>query len=132
MDIIQYQHKAPYFTSKLLDRYFTDMKMGIFDIETLGLSPLTSKIILAGIMSVSPEGSCHITQYFADTEKDEKEILTALPTELAKYDYLLTYNGKHFDIPFVEKRAANNGLSPFLIDCYNLDLYLILHGHSDL
>ena len=132
MEIIQYQHEIPHFTSKLLERYFPDMKMGIFDIETLGLNPSTSKIILAGIMNVTPDGFCQITQYFASTEEDEKEILTALAGELKNYDYLLTYNGKHFDIPFLEKRASINGISPFSIDCHNLDLYLVLHGHSDL
>ena len=132
MDIIQYQHQTDYFCSKLLDRYFGPMKLGIFDIETLGLNPVTSKVILAGIMHVTSDGNCHMTQYFAEEEEDEKDLLIALSEEFLKYEYLLTYNGKHFDIPFIEKRARANGLYSYPIDCYNLDLYLILNGHSPL
>ena len=46
-------------------------------------------------------------------------------------DYIITYNGRHFDIPFVEKRARKYkidiGICP-----YDLDLYLIINGHSEL
>ena len=35
MKIYEYQHKTDFFSSKILDRYFEGMRLGIFDIETL-------------------------------------------------------------------------------------------------
>ena len=39
MKVYEYRHRAPYFTSRILDGYFAGMRLGIFDIETMGLSP---------------------------------------------------------------------------------------------
>ena len=41
MKIYDYTHKAEYFDSKILRRYLGDMRLGVFDIETLGLYPET-------------------------------------------------------------------------------------------
>lgn len=132
MDIIRNYHEIELFTSKLMDRYFGGMKMGVFDIETLGLNPSTAEMVLAGIMEPCPDGSCQIIQFFAEKREDEKDILDALVEELEKYDYILTYNGKHFDMPFVDKRIRAHGNMSYHPKCYNLDLYLILNGHSHL
>lgn len=132
MEIIQRNHQMNYYTSRLLDRYFGGMKVGVFDIETMGLNPSHAEVILAGFLQVQPDGSAVATQYFASSKQDEPELLGAIFEEFKKYDYLLTYNGKHFDLPFVCKRAEVNGFDNFRPGCYNLDLYLVLHGHSNL
>ena len=71
------------------------------------------------------------TILFADQAGDEKEILQQTVDILKSVDYIITYNGRHFDIPFVEKRARKYkidiGICP-----YDLDLYLIINGHSEL
>ena len=64
--------------------------MGIFDIETLGLSPQFAPLILAGFMTVEKDGSCWITQYFAETPGDERYILEYLRDDFDRVDYLLT------------------------------------------
>ena len=132
MERFRYTHQLPVFQSKLMDRYFGGLRMGVFDIETMGLNPVTAELILAGFLSVEPDGRCQVTQYFAETKAEETNILRSIEEELQTFDYVLTYNGKHFDLPFTAKRAALKGLEPFRPGCYNLDLYLVLHGHSNL
>lgn len=49
MKVYEYRHRAPYFTSRILDGYFAGMRLGIFDIETMGLSPDRAACVLAGL-----------------------------------------------------------------------------------
>lgn len=108
------------------------MKPGIFDIETLGLSPEFAPIILAGFMTVEEDGSCRINQYFAETPGDEKYILEHLRADFERVDYLLTYNGKHFDLPYVRKRAYMQSVPAPDCNIHNLDLYLMINGYSEI
>lgn len=132
MEIIQRKHQMKYYTSRLLDRYFGGMKIGVFDIETLGLNPALTEVVLAGFLEINSDGSATATQFFAARKGEERELLEAIFRKFEKYDVLLTYNGKHFDLPFVCKRAELNGFEDVRVGCYNLDLYLVLHGHSTL
>ncbi len=132
MEIIQRKHQMNYYTSRLLERYFPGMKLGVFDIETTGLNPAETEVVLAGFLEVNPDGSALATQYFADKAGEEQELLTSIFKEFEKYDVLLTYNGKHFDLPYVCKRAELTDLEALRVSCHNLDLYLVLHGHSTL
>lgn len=130
MKVIENSHRLEYFNSGLLDRYFKDMTFCVFDIETLGLNGDSCPVVLAGLMTVEKDGSCRLTQYFAETPDDEVSLLKALDEYLSSFDYIITYNGRHFDMPFIKKRASLLGLSDFSADPYNLDLYLIVNGHS--
>ena len=120
---------APY-TARLFDTYFGGRSFAIFDIETTGLSPAKCKVILSGLLLVRGE-ACNIVQYFANQPDDEAEILQSTLRVLQDVDYIVTYNGKHFDMPFMESRAKKHGLS-FTPCVYNLDLFLVLQGHSTL
>lgn len=130
MKVIKYEHKAEYFSSKIFDQYFGGMSFCVFDIETLGLRPMHDALVLAGIMTVDPDGNCCITQYFLEDTEEEAYMLAVLQDELNKYDVILTYNGRHFDVPFITKRAEILGFENYRITGYNLDLYLIINGHS--
>ena len=132
MKTITKNYKTKYFSSGITDRYLADMRIGVFDIETLGLSPQFAPIILAGFMTVDTDGKCCFTQYFAETPGDEKHILKNLEKDFEKVDCLLTYNGKHFDIPFVKKRAAKQEIKCPDCNMYNLDLYLAINGYSEI
>lgn len=120
------------FCSKIMSQYFGTMRMGVFDIETLGLNPLYAPLILSGMMQIEPDGSACVTQYFAEDPSDEPLILECLRRDLEDVDYVVTYNGKHFDLPFLEKRVAKLGLAPFARNFYNFDLYLVLNGYSQI
>ena len=132
MEIIQRKHQMNHYTSRLLERYFPGMKLGVFDIETTGLNPAETEVVLAGFLEVNPDGSAAAAQYFAEKAGEERQLLAAIFKEFKKYDILLTYNGKHFDLPYVCRRAELNGFDDVRIPCHNLDLYLVLHGHSTL
>lgn len=130
MKVIKYEHQVDYFTSRIFEQYFGGMSFCVFDIETLGLHPTYDQLVLAGIMTVEPDGKCCLTQYFLEHLEEEVYMLAVLQDELNKYDFVLTYNGRHFDVPFIKKRAEVLGLENYNIDPYNLDLYLIINGHS--
>lgn len=120
---------SPY-TSRIFDMYFGDRSFAVFDIETTGLSPAWSKVILSGILMVGG-GRAEVIQYFADSPDDEKQIIEKTLEALRQVDFILTYNGKHFDMPFMEARAKKYGIQ-FNPGIYNLDLFLVVQGHSGL
>lgn len=128
----KFEIQLDFFKSELLKPYFEPEDLCVFDIETLGLNPNINEVILASIFYVDENGNGQVTQFFADNVMEEKDLLLAIDKELKKYKTLLTYNGKHFDLPFVKKRAEILGLSNFKIEAYNLDLYLLINGHSQL
>lgn len=120
---------SPY-TSKIFDMYFGGRTFAVFDIETTGLSPARCKVILSGIL-LRDETGCRVIQYFADRPEDEKEIIEKTLKVLSDVDYIVTYNGKHFDLPFMEVRGKKYGIT-FNPAIYNLDLFLVVQGHSAL
>jgi len=132
MKIIKREHKVTPFKLKVMDQYMPDMKLCVFDIETLGLNSAYVPVILAGLLTVDSDGNAVATQYFAETPEEEVLILEHLRGDFQNTDFLLTYNGKHFDLPFIEKRASVLNIKPLPLNIYNLDLYLVLNGHSDL
>ncbi|MBS5335371.1 MAG: ribonuclease H-like domain-containing protein [Anaerovoracaceae bacterium] len=132
MKTITKKYKTKYFSSVITDRYLAGIRMGVFDIETLGLSPQFAPVILAGFMTIDTDGTCCFTQYFAETPGDEKHILENLSRDFETVDCLLTYNGKHFDIPFIQKRAAKQEVQSPDCNIYNLDLYLAINGYSEI
>ncbi len=118
------------YTSRIFDMYFKDRSFSVFDIETTGLSPSRCKVILSGMLLHDRQG-CRVIQHFADQPDDERQIIEQTMNQLEKVDYIITYNGKHFDIPFMEARAKKYGIS-FDPKVYNLDLFLVVQSCSDL
>ncbi len=101
--IIRDMHIDTY-ASKLFDMYFKEKNIAVFDIETTGLSPRRCKVILSGILLINGQ-NCRAIQLFADQENDEEEIIRQTFHLLDSVDMMLTYNGRHFDLPFMEARA---------------------------
>jgi uncharacterized protein len=124
---------SPQFSSAPFNQYFKNLRMGVFDIETTGLSPGNSHIVLSGFL-IPEGGDLVLTQYFAESLADEEEVLRATLEVLDSLDVVVTYNGKSFDIPFVDARAKRilgptAGLLPYP---YNLDLYTVVRKYSPL
>jgi uncharacterized protein YprB with RNaseH-like and TPR domain len=90
-----------------------------FDIETAGLSPNTY-VFLCGVMSLS-EGVFHAEQVLARDYPEEKALLYQLERMLAQHDFVVTYNGLAFDVPFIRIRMAVNRV-PFQERFTTLDL----------
>lgn len=83
------------------------------DIETLGLDPATSPVILAayGYFTEQTTPSFTVEQFFATTPAAEGEILQAALSRLADFPVLVTFNGQRFDVPFLRYRAQLHGLA---------------------
>jgi len=73
------------------------------DIETAGLSCCT--VFLVGIMFLD-QGDLVIKQYFARDYAEEGAMLYRLNQDLTAFKLLITFNGKSFDVPFLEARMA--------------------------
>lgn len=117
--------------NKLLKQYFNHGEPAVFDIETTGLSPAFAKIILTAILTVEDDNAT-ITQYFAETLDEEKEVIEKTLEHLASSDYFVTYNGRSFDLPFIKQRAIALGIPWELENKFNLDLYVAVKGFSTL
>lgn len=83
------------------ETYFGGLSMGVLDIETSGLSPESSQVILVGILSARREdGALIMKQFFAEDPGEEEALLKAVDRDYQNLDFLVTYNGRAFDLPF--------------------------------
>ena len=77
------------------------------DLETCGLA--SSTVFLAGTMHWN--GSDFVLrQYFARHYGEEAALLAALGQAARGFEYLVTFNGKSYDAPFLVARALVNGV----------------------
>ena len=109
--------------------FFAGKSFAVLDIETTGLSPNFSAVILIGLVIFDGKET-RLEQFFAETPAEEKEIIALTNKFLEDVDYVVTYNGKLFDIPFLNKRSEKYGIK-FRALC-NLDLFMIMKHYSDL
>jgi len=75
----------------------------ILDIETLGFRSVP--IILIGLARIN-DNSILIDQYLPRSTKEEPAILRAFIDHLRENDTIITFNGRRFDIPFIEDRLS--------------------------
>ncbi|MCX8053191.1 MAG: ribonuclease H-like domain-containing protein [Armatimonadetes bacterium] len=78
------------------------------DIETTGLGGCTPLFLIGTMECV--EDSFRFIQYFAREYSEERSIIAAVSERLAQTGMLVTFNGKSFDIPFIESRAIVTGV----------------------
>lgn len=80
--------------------------LAIIDIETLGL--FHRPIILLGIVKIRKNMTCIHQFLIRDTSEELGAIWSFLPhVEIGSS--LITYNGRRFDIPYIEQRLAHYG-----------------------
>ncbi len=107
------KNNLKYFYSKLPQkeqyRLINNGKIAFVDIETTGLSKYTDIITLIGIF----DGD-NVKIYINGKNLEEAY------TELEKYDIIVTFNGKTFDLPFIEHHAKKK------YDLLHLDLRYML------
>lgn len=133
MKTIHEKIKLNKYTSKIYNMYFKEKKFAVLDIETTGLSTKYCRIILSGLLlfdSTDTDGTAQTIQFFAEQPDDEKAILQNTLEILASVDYIITYNGRHFDMPFIKARCEKYGLSVPLL--YDFDLYQIIASSKSL
>jgi uncharacterized protein YprB with RNaseH-like and TPR domain len=99
-------------------------RMAYFDIETTGLSGGTGTyVILAGLGSFEADGF-RMRQYFLADIAQERAMLAALAAELARFEGLVTYNGRAFDVPCLEGRLTLSRLQSPCTDLVHIDLLM--------
>ena len=96
------------------------MKLAYLDIETTGLSPRHSELTVVGVALF--EGlDLRVEQLWGPAITSE-----ALEALLADVDHLFTYNGRRFDIPFIERslRISLRHIPhrDLMYDCWRHDL----------
>lgn len=125
MEYINKTIEYPLYASRAFRLYFEDMDIGILDIETTGLSPKNSAFILGGLVTPKPD-ELKTEQFFAETLSEEKQTLDEFWKAVSEKDVLITFNGQHFDLPFMKERA-HGAIKEFP---FHLDLYLMVKKFS--
>ena len=121
------------YSGQIFDLYHGGLKPCIFDIETTGLSAQRgNKIILTACLIPNSTGVT-ITQFLAENPYEEDRVIMATMNFLKdeSVDYLITYNGASFDIPFVKQRLATKNL-PYVLNMYEFDLYNFIRSNTGL
>lgn len=125
MEYIKKKIEYPIYKSRAFQLYFGNMDIGVLDIETTGLSPKNSAFVLGGL-AMPMENSLIAEQYFAENLAEEQETLKQFWQAAAEKDALITFNGQHFDLPFIKERLKDSaGHTPF-----HLDLFLLVKNYS--
>lgn len=86
--------------------------MVFLDTETSGLAGGTGTYaFLVGIGYRTAEGF-ELIQFFMRDPSEETALLAALDAWLARFDVIITFNGKSYDVPLLNTRYQLNGLTP--------------------
>ena len=88
------------------------------DLETGGFS--SSPVFMAGTMHWTGEDFV-LRQYFARHYGEESALLRALAGEMRGFAFLVTFNGKSYDAPFLRDRARVHGV-PLRLPERHIDL----------
>ena len=89
-------------------------RWAFLDTETTGLAGGSGTLaFLVGVGFISSRGF-ELKQYFLREPAEEDSMLARLAEDLARFDVLVTYNGKSFDVPLLETRfTMNRRKAPF-------------------
>jgi len=100
-------------------------RWAFLDTETTGLAGgAGTYAFLIGVGSIDEEGF-RVRQFFMRDFGDESSLLARLSDYLARFDVLVTYNGKTYDVPLLETRYRMARARPPFARMAHLDL---LHG----
>ena len=135
MKTIKYKYSAKDYKKSLQFLSKTDL---IVDIETLGFSSEKLPIYLIGT-AYPDNDSIILTLFFAETEKEETELLQAFFVQLKGFSRIITFNGDRFDLPYIFNRTKIFNIEDGrLLDPVNenriasLDIYRAIRGRKNL
>lgn len=98
-----------------------------FDIETTGLSPKSSQIYSIGIL-LFKNSEMEIVQLFANSLSEEVEVLQGFLEYCKGKTQLISFNGKSFDTPFLEKSYHQYGIKCPITELPQLDLFKMIQS----
>lgn len=102
-----------------------DFNPVFYDIETTGLSRNSTFLYLIGA-AANEEGVWQLYQWMAESQKEEISVLKAFAEFMKSCTCTLSYNGDHFDQPYLEARYHLYELPSPFEGKESLDLYLHL------
>lgn len=106
----------------LLPENVTPEQVLFFDIETTGFAADVTTLYLIGCI-YRKDGAWVLTQWFADDNKSEADILTAFFELAGKFSLVIHYNGTGFDLPYLAKKCAKYKFDCQLPADSGFDLY---------
>ena len=92
------------------------------DIETTGFAARSSQLYLIGCVSFE-DGHWTITQFFAQSPNQEKELLLAFFHFCRGKKTLVHYNGNNFDLPYLKQKYHSHGMEVPFGNMDGVDLY---------
>jgi len=114
----------------LLTKDYTPEKDWLFfDIETTGFSSKSGTLYLIGCLSFD-DNKYNLTQWLAQSKKDEKSLLLAFYEFSKKFSTILHYNGNGFDIPFIKDKARNYQIPLDFEEFESIDIYKNLQPYK--
>ena len=96
-----------------------------FDIETTGLQKKNALVYLIGSAFYQGDNVWKVQQWFADNPDEEQQILEMFCQYASSFAGFCHFNGTRFDIPFLEFRCQQYGISSPFSNKYSRDLYTI-------
>jgi uncharacterized protein YprB with RNaseH-like and TPR domain len=118
MNWIGRRHHKSHHLLLTLAEYIDGGGFSFLDIETLGI--FSRPIILLGMAQLQDD-QVHIRQYLLRDIEEEPAALEAAFSHLSGSRAFVTFNGKSFDLPYLQERAAFYGM-PFPCDVPHFDL----------
>lgn len=92
------------------------------DIETIGLAGGTGTVAFMVGVGFYEDDAFRVEQYFMRDFPEEPAMLAALARRLDDMDWLVSFNGRGFDLPILTTRFIMNRMPPRLADAPHLDL----------
>lgn len=109
------------------------MRICIFDIETTNLNAFMGRVLTCGFLDLyakKPYVFRGDEQRFKSKEKlDDSKLVEAIRDELHKYNMIVGWNSKRFDVPFLNARLAKVDAMPVRAQ-FHLDLMYYAGGSS--
>jgi uncharacterized protein YprB with RNaseH-like and TPR domain len=111
------------------------MKITYFDIEASNLNANYGVVLCACFLDDTTEKikTYRIDGYriFQKDPANDKQLVIDIKNEIESADILISYNGKRFDIPFVNSRLAYWGIETIRVPKH-IDLYSVIKWHYKL
>ena len=98
-----------------------------FDIETTGLSPKSAQIYSIGLL-LFKTSKMEVVQLFANSLSEEVEVLQGFLEYCKDKTQLISFNGKAFDTPFLEKSYHQYGIKCPITKLPQLDLFKMIQS----
>jgi len=102
---------------------FCDTSSALFvDIETTGLKKETTSLYLIGCGYYTCEG-LQTRLFFAECEDEERIILDSFADFVKGFTHLFHFNGLRFDIPYLQYKADQYGITGLFDHTQQIDVY---------